>query len=298
MDWKKLGNKLLFPPLWLLLILIVCSTASLIYVFNNGYDTSPVSAVSYVLSAYTLTAVCCVCAKKLPQTVKNIKNKLTDNKHTKKYFTDPAEKTKFSLNVSLLLNILYVLFNAFSAICYRTNWFAIFAVYYFILAVMRFLLLHLIGKNTQKKNRLHELRRVRICAYILTTLNLALSGAVLMMVYHHRGFNYQGMLIYIMAAYTFYSTGSAIASVIKNRNYSNPVLSATKTIKLASALVSMLSLETAMFAQFGSEMPIKDQQILIMATGGAVSLIIVAMAIYMITRTTREIKNTTTEKQA
>lgn len=33
MDWKKIGWKILFPPLWLILLLSVVSTAVLIAVF-------------------------------------------------------------------------------------------------------------------------------------------------------------------------------------------------------------------------------------------------------------------------
>ena len=48
---------------------------------------------------------------------------------------------------------------------------------------------------------------------------------------------------------------------------------------MASALFSMLFLETAMFAQF-----------VIILTGAGISVAVVTMAIYMIVQTTREIK--------
>ncbi len=135
-----------------------------------------------------------------------------------------------------------------------------------------------------------SLYRSRLCAFILLTVNLALSGAVLMMVSFNRGFDYPGMLIYVVALYTFYITTAAIVELIKYRRYKSPVMSMAKLIKLAAALVSMLSLETAMFSQFGGEMSLENQRIMLIATGGGVSAVVVAMAVHMILRTTKEIK--------
>ena len=65
----------------------------------------------------------------------------------------------------------------------------------------------------------------------------------------------------------------------------------SKIIKMAAALVSMLPLETAMFAQFGGDMTIENQSIMIMATGAGIAIIVVSMAIHMIVRTTKEIRS-------
>ena len=111
-----------------------------------------------------------------------------------------------------------------------------------------------------------------------------------MMTYFHRGFDYQGILIYVMAMYTFYVTATAIVDLVKYRKYKSPIMSVSKVIKLAAALVSMLSLETAMFAQFGNDMSAENQRIMILATGAGIAVTIVAMSIYMIARTTKEIR--------
>ena len=111
-----------------------------------------------------------------------------------------------------------------------------------------------------------------------------------MMVYFNRGFQYQGFLIYVMAMYTFYITTTAIIDMVKYRKYNSPVMSISKIIKLASALFSMLFLETAMFSQFGEENSLEMQRVMIMATGAGISVIVVAMAVYIIIRSTKEIK--------
>ena len=56
-DWKEIGKKILSPPRWLIVVLTVISTISLIAIFVNGWEMSPIAYVSYVLSFYTLTVV-------------------------------------------------------------------------------------------------------------------------------------------------------------------------------------------------------------------------------------------------
>ena len=53
---------------------------------------------------------------------------------------------------------------------------------------------------------------------------------------------------------------------------------------------SMLFLETAMFAQFGTDTSQEVKRIMIMATGAAISVIVISMVVYMIVKTTKEIK--------
>lgn len=46
-----------------------------------------------------------------------------------------------------------------------------------------------------------------------------------------------------------------------------------RKVKMASALFSMLFLETAMFAQFGADMLAEEKQVMIMVTGAGISVI-------------------------
>lgn len=291
MDWKRFVKKLLFPPVWIILILVVVGAAALVAVFLKELDTSPVAYISYCFTFYTLCVLCIFCWKTLPGYWKSGKETIYANKLANRYLTDAAFKTHVNLYRSLAINLLYVAVNAISAIVFSTHWFGLFAVYYAILAVMRFLLVRYVSKNKIGASRLGELHRARLCACILLTVNLALSGAVLMMVYFHRGFEYQGILIYVMALYTFYITTTAIIDMVKYRKFGSPVMSMSKVIKMAAALMSMLSLETAMFSQFGGEMSIENQRIMIMATGAGIAIIVVSMAIHMIVRTTKEIRS-------
>ena len=289
-DWKKVGKKLLFPPIWIITSLTVICTVALVAIFINGWEMCPLAYVSYVLSFYTLTTICIACWKVLPDYYKIAKSKMHENKYIDRYITDAVFKSNVGLYRSLAINLIYIVVNAVSGFIYQTYWFVIFAVYYAIIAMMRFLLVRYVIKNPIGNNHLGELKSARLCACILMTVNLALSGAVLMMVFFDRGFQYQGFLIYVIALYTFYITVTAVIDMIKYRKFKSPILSITKVIKMTSALFSMLFLETAMFAQFGADTSAEVKRLMLILTGAGISVAVDTMAIYMIVQTTGEIK--------
>lgn len=290
MDWKKIGLKLLYPPLWLILILVAVSAASLTAVFIKGQETSPIAYAVYAVAFYTLTALCAVAAKVIPGIYRSAKQKVFDTKYGGRYFTDVVFKTHISLYASFAVNLLYVGVNVLSGLLYGSLWFAILAGYYCILAAMRFLLLRFLKHTGIGNERISEYKRSRLCGIILMTLNFTLSGAVLMMLYQNRGYEYHGILIYVMAMYTFYVTTHSIVDIVKYRRYQSPVMSTAKIINLSAALVSLLSLETAMLSQFGADMRPENKWLMIALTGAGVSIIVVTMSVYMIIRANIEIK--------
>lgn len=296
MDWKKIGTKLLFPPVWLMLLLTILSVSGLVAVFLNGWDTSPIAYIVYVLAFYTLSVVSVFCVMVLPRQYRQIRQKVLANPLGNRYVTDRVFRTKVSLNLSLGINLLYVGINVLSWYLYQSWWFVCLAVYYVILSVMRFLLVRYVRLNDIGADRLGELKRSLACSYIMLLLNFFLSGAVLMVVYQNRGYEYHGIMIYVMAMYTFYTAAHAIISLIKYRRFESPVMSTAKGISLAAALVSMLNLETAMFAEFGESMSKQDQQLMIMLTGAGISITVIIMAVYMIMRCTKEIKKMRSSK--
>ncbi len=289
MDWKKL-IKLLYLPVWLIIILTLICTAALVYTFIGSYETHPLAYVTYVLSFYTLTVIVMRCIKFIPKQYRAIREKVYGNPVGKRLMTDMKFRTHVSLYGSLAVNLLYVIMNVVSGFLFDTAWFFVLAFYYTILAVMRFLLVRFVNRTGIGNNRFKELRRSRLCGYILLTVNLALSGAVLMILYQNKGYEYHGILIYIIAAYTFYITTIAIMNLVKYRKLGSPVMSMAKIISMAAALVSMLSLETAMFSQFGKDMSPENQWLMIVLTGAGVSIAIVTMSVYSIMKNSREIK--------
>lgn len=291
MDWKNYGKKLLFPPLWIIGILSVFSAAALIYVFVNQISETPFAYIAYVIAFYTLSVVCIYSYATLPRQIQRLRRRIFNTRLGRRYKEDVEFRTHITLYSSLGANLAYVGINLLSYMLYHSMWFVCLGVYYGILAIMRFLLVRYVRRNSLWKNPFGELKRTVLCSYILLTVNFALSGAVLMILYQDKGYEYHGVLIYAMAAYTFYITTQAVMDLIKYRKYKSPVITMTKVIALSASLVSMLALETAMFSQFGQEMEAEEQWLMVALTGAGVSIAVVTMSLVMICRSYKELKN-------
>ena len=291
MDWKKISKKLLFPHFLVIFLLTIISTVTLVAVFVKGWETTAVGYIVYVFSFYTLCTVSIFLVKVLPGKYRAIRQRIYENPFGNRYMTDKAFRVKVSLYISLGVNLLYVALQGVQWHLFRSWWFVVLAVYYTILSVMRFLLLRYVRSNVIGSSILSEWKRSRVCACILMLVNLCLSGAVLMILFENRGYDYPGILIYVMALYSFYSTINAVVQIIKYRKLGSPVMYTAKVIALSAALVSMLNLETAMFSQFGTEMAVESQQLIIMLTGAGISIAVNAMSAVLIVKSTNAIRS-------
>lgn len=286
--FKRILNKILFPHLALVFISVPVAVALLIYTFLYEEETSLVAYLSYLISAYSLIIVC---ARFIKMPKEGFRDALHRNQYVHRYLTDVPFKMHVSLYLSLGLNLFYAAMNLFFGAYYGSVWYGTLAVYYILLSVMRFLLLQHVNRNAIGKELILELRQYRLCGVILMLMNIALLGVVVLVMLDNEGFNYAGYLIYVVAIYAFYNITSAVRDLIKYHRYKSPVMSAAKAIQLAAALVSMLSLETAMLAQFGEESGSYFRQLMTGLTGGGVCLVVLATAGVMIIRSTRRLKH-------
>jgi hypothetical protein len=82
----------------------------------------------------------------------------------------------------------------------------------------------------------------------------------------------------------------SIVDIVKYRKMGSPVMSTAKIVSLSAALVSLLNLETAMFAQFGAGLAPENQRIFIILTGAGVSITVITLSAILIVRATKEIR--------
>lgn len=291
--FKKILWKLLFPHKAIVILSVPIATALLIYAFAYENANVVISYFSYVFSAYTLTIVCA----KAPILFRKIKAAKSRNKYITLYQSDAQLRVKISLYSSVTLNILYALLQLFSGFHFHSIWFYALAGYYTLLAVMRFFLLKDTRRLIAVENKFYEFLLYRLCGILLLLMNLTLGVIVFYIVWQNKGFEYHYIHTIAMAAYTFTSMTLAIINVIKYRRYESPIMSAAMVISLAAALVSILSLETAMITAFGEPGNDSFRQIMTAITGAAVCLIVLALATYMLIHSTREIKKLKKEVQ-
>ncbi len=236
---------------------------------------------SYLASAYAL-AVAVFAA--IPS-AKRAKEWFKSTSVGKKYLSDIHLRNRVSLFIGITVNLVYIIIKLISGIVYRSEWFISLAVYYILLVLMKIYLISCKPKN----DKLAELRRYRLCGFVLLIMNQTLAAMVVFMVRDGRHFSYPGYLIYAMAAYSFYAVITAAVSVVKTRKHQSPVLSATKAVSLVAAMVSILALTTAMLAQFGGDDP-AFRRAMTGAVGGGVCAAVIGMAGYMIWRGNRGIR--------
>lgn len=279
------------PPIPTILISIP-SFALVIYVLTNDMENGAISYAAYTLSAYaliiTITGMAGI-VRLIRQKIENhpLAKKVISIPIFEKYLKEVKFRTETSLYQGLFINLLYVALKFGSGIYYRSIWFVSLAVYYLLLAVMRFSLLHYV--RSRKDDRVSEWKRYRFCGIVLLVMNQALAAIVVIVVEQNKGFEYAGFLIYAMALYAFYAVITSVINVVKFRKYGSPIMSAAKAINLTAAVVSMLSLETAMLAQFGED-DVKFRQIMTSATGAGVCVIVLGMAVFMIAKSTKILK--------
>jgi len=287
MDWKKLGKALLFPHIAIMIILVPIATVFLVYSMVFLGTKSVAAVISYVLSAYTLTVWCF----KIPYLIKFFKAFKDENKYARIWQDDTRLRVNVSLYGTLIYNTAYALLQLGMGFWHHTFWFYSLAGYYISLAVMRFFLVRHTRRHRSGEKMLEELVKYRACGIVFLVMNLALALIIFFMVYWNRTFKHHEITTIALAAYTFTSFTFAIVNTVKYRIYNSPVYSASKAISLASACVSMLTLESTMLTTFGEEtMSLTGRRILLGISGGAISAFIIAMAIYMIVKGTKKIK--------
>ena len=294
MDLKKLGKALLFPHIVIMISLVPLATVLLVGSMVFIGTESIIAYVSYVLAAYTLTVWCF----KIPRLIKLFKTFKDDNKYARRWQDDTRLRVNVSLYGALAWNALYGLFQLWLGFYHRTFWFYSLGAYYICLSVMRFFLAHHTTRYAPGERMRTEIKKYRACGIVFLVMNLSLALIIFFMVYWNRTFEHHMITAIAMAAYTFTALTTAIINVIKYRKYNSPVFSASKAISLAAALVSMLTLESTMLTTFGNgTMTATAQKWMLGATGGAISVSVVATAIYMIAVGTKKLEKLKTEVQ-
>lgn len=287
MPWKRIGKALLFPPVVLMIVLLPISVVFLLYSMVFLESASPVSIVAYVLAFYTLVIWCA----RIPFFIHFFKTFKNENKYARCWQDDPRLRVSISLYGTLVWNTAYALLQLGMGFWHRSFWFFSLAGYYLCLAIMRFFLVCHTRKHKAGIKMPEELKKYRTCGIVFLLMNLSLSLMIFFMVYWNRTFHHHEITTIALAAYTFTSFTLAIINIIKYKKYHSPVYSASKAISLASASVSMLTLESTMLTTFGDgTMSLTERRILLAVSGGVISAFTIAMAIYMIVQGTTKIK--------
>ena len=286
--WKKFGKKLLFPKWSLILGLLILSVVMLWYAFGYERPNPIITYLGYAISAYTLT----VFVIKMPPVFRKVRADLYTNKYSGRYLSDTYLRANISLYAGFGFNLIYAVLKLMAGIYYKSVWIGAIAVYYMILSLMRFGLIkrqRAIRKYPEEKQRVYGLRGYCLCGYLVFVLNIAVTGLVVQLIWQNKSYSYPGFLIYAFAAYAFYCLITAVRNMARYRKLEDPILSAAKMLSFACALISILAMQTAMLTQFGEGQD-NFARLMNSLTGGSVCLLLFGMAIWMVRRANRELK--------
>ena len=286
MDWKKIGKWILFPHPVFIWLLWPVALGLLIYSFIAHESADVISIVSYVLSFYALMLI----SLRVPNIIDFVQRFRKENKYIIRYTSDVRLRVNLSLQMAIVFNVIYALFQMCLGLWHHSVWFYSMAVYYLLLAGMRLLLVKYTRVHTPGEQQEIEWKKYRLCGAFLLLITFALAIFIIYFVWKIRVFRHHEITTIAMAAYTFASLSMAVWNAIRYKSYGSPAYSAAKAIALVSAIVSMLTLENAMLTAFGQDSGELFRQIMLGATGTAVICAVQGIAIYMIVNAGRKLK--------
>lgn len=286
-NWKKIGLSLLYPHLAVIFCLLPISVAFLVFALVYLGTESIIAIISYLLAFYVLLVICF----RIPRMIAFFKALKRENKYINKWFSDVHLRMNVSLYGSLIWNIAFAIFQLGLGFYHHSFWFYSMFAYYVMLGIMRFFLFKHTRKYKANEEAEVELKKYIVSGWLLLFMNLALAVIVFFIVYWNRTFYHHMITTIALAAYTFFTFTFAIINLVKYKKYKSPVYSSAKNISLIAGCVSMLTLETTMLTTFGGGDDPLFRQIIISLTGVAVIGFALTMAIIMIVKGNKEMKN-------
>ena len=166
----------------------------------------------------------------------------------KEYKVDAWFRAEMSVRISLAINAFYSVYQVFMGYRYNSVWFGSLAIYSIMVTTARAIILRYLRPDARDGRE--ELERYRNCGHLLIMLTFAV--ALLAMVVNFAGEHpvYPGSMIYVVAGFTFYTVVTSISDLITYRKLESPLISASKSVAVACALVSMYSLQAAAVALY------------------------------------------------
>ena len=286
-NWKKFGLSLLYPHIAVIICLLPIAVGFLVFSLIYLGLESFVAILSYLLSFYVLLVICF----RIPNMINFFKTLKKENKFLQKWFSDVRLRMNVSLYGSLIWNITFAIFQLGLGFYHKSFWFYSMFAYYVLLGIMRIFLVKHTRKYEANEQEEIELKKYIIIGWLLLFMNLARAVIVFFMVYWNKTFYHHMITTISLAAYTFFTFTFAIINLVKYRNYQSPVYSSAKIISSIAGAVSILTLESTMLTTFGTNDNPLFRQIMLAVTGFAVIVFAVTMAIIMIVKGNKKLKN-------
>ena len=293
---KTLWNSVLNPPSWVTLLtyattLTFCALAilSLCTDEKDGAVACTIYACALLLLAYSVYMTVKLIVK-LHVAIARVADKYTFTRNLRKNY---EFRTIVFGATSFLANVAYTIFLASVAMYSRAFWYWVLAGYYVLLTSMRGGMLLENRKNERRfggnpeRLQKEKVKTYYSCGVMLLVLTIALGITVFLMVFEGKRISSPNSAIVILAIVTAYRLYTAIFHLVVAKKYDDLVVRSVRNINFSTALVSILTLQTAVLDRFAVG---GYNDLFNGLTGVCVCLIIVYMGIYMIVKSRKALK--------
>ena len=240
--------------------------------------------ILYVVAAATLSYLVYTIVIFAPKIKENIIKTLQKNNFTKSLLNDFGYRTLIFSIFSFIINLAYVVFIGTMAILTKSVWYMTIAAYYLVLIFIKGAVFYAKRKDS---SQIKQTKTYKLCGIMFLLLTFAFSGVIVLIYTSNMYFEYAGLMIYAVAAYTFFRLTTSIVNIFKARRQEDLYVQSIRNINLASALISLVVLQVALFQAFSPESNTGFANAL---TGGAISIIILFIGIVMIVKSNRILK--------
>ncbi len=155
----------------------------------------------------------------------------------------------------LLTNMIFAMINGISTYYVKSYFLMTMSAYYFLLSIMKINIHYQEGRiNEEKQSDRKEYLEIALFkrnSLLFLLLGIILAGITI--IAWNEGINkkYPGLLIYIVAIYTFDKLIISIYNIIKVRKKNSLMLTMMRLIGHIDALVSLFILQTTLISRFG-----------------------------------------------
>ena len=169
--------------------------------------------------------------------------------------SDYQQWTMLSSGFSIATGVAFTVYNAVLGILYGTPWNLSIGIYYFLLTVIRSIIV-LSQKNPAHRSLLEgSAYRNKICRFthiLLLFMNVAMIAPIAIMVKGGRSYTFGLIPAIATAAYTTYRITMSILNYKKTRKSANVLVAELRTINLVDSCIAVLSLQNTLIAATGS----------------------------------------------
>ena len=285
--FKKIWDKIKQPHgFWIVLfyvMFVLITTGTILLVVLKPQQTI-FHYILYAIAAVMLTYFVYSIVYFAPKMKRGFIKTLQKFKFTNALLENHSYRTILFAILGFIWNCAYVGFVAVLAILTRSAWYLSITAYYLILSWMKGNIFYSKKKyNTEIK----KAKAYRFCGIMFILLMIAFSGVIVLIYTSNMYFEYAGLMIYAVAAYTFFKLTRAIISAIKSRKNDDLYFQSLRNINLVATIISIIVLQVAMFQAFSPE---NNTSFANGLTGGGVAIIIFALGIYMIIKANKKLK--------